>query len=250
MIAETALSEDAFLGGRLSIKQPRQGYRAGVDPVFLASAVPAQSGQSVLELGLGVGVASLCLAARVPGLIQYGIEVQPDYAALARANAQANNIKLEVVKGDIASMPAELKAISFDHVMMNPPYYLRKDGTAAQDLGRETSLGEGLPLQDWITAGAKRLKPGGLLTIIQRADRLPEAINASTSVGSISVRPLAPRQGRAATLVLLHVKKGGRAAFQLHAPLILHEGMRHEADGESYSPQVKSILREGGAFPL
>ena len=49
------LTCDDFLGGRLSIWQPRDGYRAGVDPVLLAASVPARAGQSVLELGCGTG---------------------------------------------------------------------------------------------------------------------------------------------------------------------------------------------------
>ena len=81
------MTENAFLGGRLRIRQPRRGYRAGVDPVILAASVPLRSGQSVLELGCGVGVASFCLAARVPDAVLTGIELQPDYAALARENA-------------------------------------------------------------------------------------------------------------------------------------------------------------------
>lgn len=249
-LTQDTLSQDAFLGGRLQIKQPRKGYRAGVDPVFLASAVPATSGQSVLELGLGVGVASLCLASRVKGLAQYGVEIQPDYAALARENAAENNVNLEVVEADIAALPPELKAMSFDHVIMNPPYYQRQNGSAAHDPGRETSLGETLALSEWITAGVKRLKPGGILTLIQRIDRLPEVIEACHGMGALELRPLAPRMGRAAVLGLVHMRKGGRTPFQLYAPLILHDGDRHEADKESYCPQVKAILREGAAFPL
>ena len=62
------VSVDGFLGGQLRLAQPKIGYRAGVDPVLLAAACPAQRGQEVLELGCGVGVASLCLGRRVPGL--------------------------------------------------------------------------------------------------------------------------------------------------------------------------------------
>ena len=38
------LSQDDFLGGKLSLMQPETGYRAGADPVFLAASVPAKSG--------------------------------------------------------------------------------------------------------------------------------------------------------------------------------------------------------------
>ena len=82
--AAEALSQDGFLGGRLAIWQPRVGYRAAMDPVLLAAAVAARAGESVLELGCGVGVASLCLGSRVPGLALTGLELQPAYARLAR----------------------------------------------------------------------------------------------------------------------------------------------------------------------
>ena len=36
--ADSALSRDGFLGGRLEVLQPRRGYRAGADPVLLAAA--------------------------------------------------------------------------------------------------------------------------------------------------------------------------------------------------------------------
>ncbi|MEO1239889.1 MAG: methyltransferase domain-containing protein, partial [Pseudomonadota bacterium] len=106
---------DTFLGGRLAIRQG--AYRAGADPVFMAAAVPARAGQSVLELGVGSGVALFCLAARVPGLRLVGLERAPDAAALARANASANQIDAEIVEGDVAHMPEVLRAQSFDHVM-------------------------------------------------------------------------------------------------------------------------------------
>ena len=115
------LTTDAFLGGRLAIRQPKAGYRAGIDPVRLAAAVPARSGETVLELGCGAGVAALCLGRRVPGLALAGIERQGDYAVLARENAAANGIAFEVVEGDLARMPASLRARSFDHVIANPP---------------------------------------------------------------------------------------------------------------------------------
>ena len=104
------LTRDAFLDGRVQAWQPRAGYRAATDPVLLAAAVPARAGQSVLELGCGVGVASLCLAARVPGLEMTGVEVQAEYAALARRNAAENGAALQVVEADLEALPTDLRA--------------------------------------------------------------------------------------------------------------------------------------------
>ena len=94
MFAEDALTADRFLDGRLTILQPKDGYRAAMDPVLLAAAIPAKAGERALELGCGAGVASLCLARRVPGLHVTGLEVQAAYADLARRNAEANGIAL------------------------------------------------------------------------------------------------------------------------------------------------------------
>ena len=41
------LTEDGFLGGRLRILQPEKGFRAGIDSVFLAAAVPCAPGDAV-----------------------------------------------------------------------------------------------------------------------------------------------------------------------------------------------------------
>jgi tRNA1(Val) A37 N6-methylase TrmN6 len=249
MFPAEALSDDGFLGGRLRLKQPQDGYRAGVDPVLLAASVPAQAGETVLDLGLGAGAASLCLAARVPGLALAGIELQMEYAALARANAAANGIALEVIEGDVTAMPAALKARAFDHVIANPPYYEPTRRTPAREAGREAALGESLPLADWIAAGAKRLAPKGAMSLILPPERLPEALAAlARGLGSIEAKPIMPREGRPAGLILLRARKGGRAAFRLHAPLILHEGASHEGDRESYRSEVQAILREGAAL--
>ncbi len=246
-----AITTDKFLGGQLVLMQPRQGYRAGVDPVFLAASVNAHPGESVLELGCGVGAAILSLGKRVEGLRLVGVEIQKDYADLARLNAFENDIELEVHTADLRELPAELREDSFDHVIMNPPYHLRLSGTPAQDAGREMAIGEDAPLADWIDAATRRLKPRGHMTMIQKADRLPEILEAMDErLGSILVKPLCPREGRSASLILVQARKGGRGAFRLAAPLILHDGAEHVGDAESYRQEVSAILRDGVALPL
>jgi tRNA1(Val) A37 N6-methylase TrmN6 len=250
VFADCGLTDDAFLGGRLRLWQPATGYRAAMDPVLLAAAVPARAGEAVLDLGCGAGAAALCLAARVPGLALAGLELQGDYAALARANAARNDLALQVTEGDVAAMPVGLRARVFDHVLTNPPYY-GASGPAATDAGRDLALREALPLGDWIAAGLRRLRPGGRITVIQSADRLADLLAAlAPGAGSVAVLPVAPRDGRPARRVIVSARKGGRGALRLLAPLVLHAAPAHAGDGEDFTDAARAVLRDAAALPL
>ena len=239
-------TRNGFLGGRLTIAQPKKGYRAGADPVFLAAAVDASEGDRVLELGCGVGVALFCLMWRVPGLIATGVERQTGLVSLARKNADVNNLNARLVTGDVADLPAEVRAESFDHVLANPPFFDRTAGPGADEPGREAGRGEVAPLADWIDAATRRLKPRGQLTLMQRAARLGDVLCAMDyRLGDVVVQPLAPRLGRAAGHIVVTAKKNARAELRLMAPVVLHEGEKHEGDWDGYSAQAKAVLRDG-----
>lgn len=211
---------------------------------MLAAACPAATGDSVLELGCGAGVAGLCLGWRVPELRLTGLEIQPDYAALARRNAEANGIAMTVLEGDLARPPAALLRAAFDHVIANPPYFL--PGSAPVESGRGTARHENTPLSDWIAAGLRRLRPSGTLTLIQRADRL-DAVLAGLAgrAGGVTILPLAARVGREAGRVIVTARKGSRGPLRLLAPLVLHGAPAHRADGEDLTATAQAILREG-----
>lgn len=244
-------THDAFLGGRLTLEQPARGYRAGVDPVLLAAAVPAGSGDSILELGCGTGAALLCLGARVAGLGLYGVEVQPAYADLCRSNAAGNAIGATIWTADLRQPPAALRALSFDHVIANPPYFDRAAGSQSGQPDRDIAFGGDTPMADWMDAATRRLKPKGRLTLIQKADRLRDVLAGMDSrLGSIVVHPITGRAGRDADRILITARKGGRAALRLAPPIVLHAGEAHLRDGEDYAPAIRAVLREGAALPL
>jgi len=245
----TFSTADAFLGGRLRLHQPRQGDRAGMDAVLLAAACPARPGEAVLELGCGNGAAILCLCARVPGIAATGLERNPQAAALARLNAAGNGVALTVVEGDLGAMPAVLREAVFDHVIANPPYF--GPGTRAADPGRAAARQEETPLAAWIDAALRRLRPGGSVTVIARADRLADLLGPLAGrAGEIAVLPVAARAGRAAGRVIVGARKGRRGALRLLAPLVLHAAPAHLRDCEDLTAQAQAVLRDGGALPL
>ncbi|MEH7828178.1 tRNA1(Val) (adenine(37)-N6)-methyltransferase [Gemmobacter denitrificans] len=244
MFDDADLTDDKFLCGRLRLWQPARGYRAATDPVLLAAACPALTGESVLDLGCGAGAAALCLGWRVKGLALSGLELQAGYADLARRNAARNGIALEVVEGDLRKMPQVLRR-DFDHVICNPPYY-PPGGTPSPVATRATAMQvDEVPLAEWVLTAGRRLRPGGWLTMITGADALPELLSGLGKLGSAMVLPLSAREGRAAKRVILRARKGGRSAFRLLAPLVLHDGETHGGDRESYTQVANAVLREG-----
>lgn len=243
-----AAVENGFLDGRVRVLQPRSGYRAATDPVLMAAAVPVRPGAHVLDLGCGVGVAALCLAARVPDLVLAGLEFQPDYAALARESAALNGIEMAVHEGDVRAMPDALKAQGFDAVMTNPPWF-DAPSHASPDRARDRANRLDMDLGTWLGAGLARLRPAGWLVAIHRARALPEILGALAGrAGDIAVLPLAARAGRDAKRVIVKARKGSGGPFRLAAPLVLHEGETHLADGDDFSARAREVLRDGAAL--
>lgn len=158
LFADDDLTCDAFLGGKLTLYQPRHGYRAGIDAVLLSASIQAKNGDRVLELGCGVGTAILCLGARVAGLHLTGVERETGFADLARRNGGA---ALEVVTADLTDLPLTLRQQQFDHVLANPPFYDRSASVSSDDPAREAAHGAETPLASWVKIAAKRLSPKG-----------------------------------------------------------------------------------------
>ncbi|MEO0362619.1 MAG: methyltransferase [Pseudomonadota bacterium] len=237
------LTEDAFLGGRVRLLQPRFGYRAATDPVLLAAAVAARPGERVLDVGCGAGAAAACLAARVGGLELQGLELQPAYAALARKNLAG----AAVWEGDLFAPPAPLVAIGFDWAMTNPPFFDDCDPPAA-DGGRATARRAAASPAEWVAATLRRVRSGGRIAVIHVARRLPEVLSGLVGAGDVAVLPLAAREGRDAGRVIVTARKGAKGPFRLAAPLAIHAGPAHVRDEDDFSDAAAAVLRD--AAPL
>ena len=250
--AEQDLTRDGFLGGRITLLQPRRGYRAATDPVFLAASIPAAPGEHILDLGCGAGAAMFCLAARVGDLSLTGLDLQADYLDLARRNAAANGIACALIEGDVASPPPELRSQSFDRVLINPPYFAAGAATGGGDSGRDTAhRADPAIISAFLEQGLRRLSPGGTLHVIHKADALVALLSyLQDRAGDIRILPIAPRSGKDAGRVIIQAKKGSRSPLRLLPPFIVHRGTAHSSDRADYTDQAASVLRDAGFLPL
>lgn len=263
----TGTTIDDFLGGRLKIRQPAKGFRAGLDAVLLAASLspgslspgsvsrggdpPTRGPRRVLDVGAGVGTAGLCVAARITEADVTLVEISPDLAALARANVEANGLsaRVRVVEIDVGAPAADIAAAGvpadrYDEVIANPPYLdsarhrLPEDRTAAGAFGMPA--GE---LERWARFMARVTVPGGHATVIHRADALGDLLAVlSSRFGGLVVLPIYPRVSEPAHRVLVRGKRGSRAPMTLLPGLVLH------AEGNAFRPEVVAILRDGAGL--
>jgi len=241
-------SEDLLLGGRLRLRQPIHGYRVAIDPVLLAAAVPAVASDNVLDIGCGVGAASLCLAARVPECRITGIEAQMALVRLAVENIALNNFegRVRAMAGDILRPPPRLEPGSFTQVMANPPYLEEGSATPPPNAGKAVAQIEGVAnLTYWVRFALSMTRPHGGVTFIHRADRL-DALLAQLSgrAGAITVLPLWPTVGNPARRVIVHARKDIASPTRLLPGLVLHG-----VDGHFTKP-AEAILRHGERLDL
>lgn len=238
------VSVDQLLGGRVELRQPVNGYRAAIDPVFLAASIPAGAGDSVLDAGCGTAAAALCLVARVPDVAVTGLELQSEMVRFALENIDANTMGARVgaMQGDVANPPHDILDRLFDHVMANPPFMEAHAGNPPPDPARATAMVEGAAgIETWITFAASVLKHKGTFTLIHRAERLPHILAAMTGrFGDIRVFPLwpGPAMDKPAKRVLVQARKGINSPLSLLPGMILHQG-----DG-SYTPEAEAVLRQ------
>jgi tRNA1(Val) A37 N6-methylase TrmN6 len=242
-----AVTEDRLLGGRIRIRQPAEGYRAAIDPVFLAAAVAAEPHQLVLDVGCGAGAAMLCLAARVPDCRVVGLEMQRDLVRLAGDNAILNAMetRVSVMIGDLLQPPPRISPGSFDHVMANPPFNEQGRGAPGKWDKADATIEGNADLAAWVRFCLAMARSKGTVTFIHRADRIDALLGQIAGrAGEVVMFPLWAGQGRDASRILVRARKQIASPARLAPGLVLHE-----ADGR-FTTAAEAVLREARGLDL
>lgn len=252
-MSEHPTKSDRFLDGRLVLRQPVRGYRAGMDALVLAAATAALGVRTVADLGCGVGAVMLAAACLQSGARFTGIERDPVAAGLCAANVTANGLdgRAGVVLADgLALSAAQDRDLRerFDLVVSNPPFF---DDARALRLPAPERRGAwiaGVPLAEWIGAMLRLAAPKGRVLLLHRADRLGDILAALGSrAGQITIYPLRPRAGEPAGRVLVCARRGSRAPLRLLGGLDLHPDAGGPDGGERFTAEAAAVL--AGAAP-
>jgi len=234
-------TEDTVLNGRVRLRQPVSGYRAGMDAALLAAACDAAPDERVIEAGCGVGGALLAAATRRTGSRFVGLERDLTAAELARGNAGLNGLadRVEIVGGDVERGFRALDLPVFDAVISNPPFF---DDPGALRAPAPEKTGAWMAdggLAAWTSFCLKAVREGGTITLIHRADRLADILALlAPKAGSFKVRPVSPFADAPAKRVIVRAIKTGKAPLVLLPPLVLHE-----REGSGHSAAAEAILR-------
>jgi tRNA1(Val) A37 N6-methylase TrmN6 len=254
MAPDEEITDDAVLGGRLKLLQPRRGHRFGHDAILLAAATAAQAGEHAVDLGAGVGAAGLALARRVPELAVTLVEIDPALVRLAAENAARNGLgdRVSAVALDVAAPSASFAAAGLQpgcaaHVLMNPPFRDEARANLSPDPSRRLAHAAAREaISVWVRTAARLLRPGGDLTVIFPAARLTDLTAAlAPTLAPHAVLPIYARAGadRPIRIIMRAVKGGPHRVGRLPALTLNDENGRPTA-------QAEAILRGGAPLPL
>lgn len=255
LVSDVEITDDAFLGGGLKLLQPKTGYRAGVDAVLLAAAIPCGpvALERCLDAGGGVGTVGLCVVRRCPNATAVLLERAEKLVGLAEENVKRNELsdRVSVFSGDLTQTWTEmaghgLASESFDHVFANPPFHIDGRGTPSPDPWKSAahSMPEG-DLDLWGRLLARMAAPGGTGTLIHKAEALGAVLGAFAGrFGALRILPIYARQGAPAIRVIVQGTKGSRGPTTILPGFVLH------GDGNAFTPEAEAILRGGAALDL
>lgn len=244
--AASEVVENTLLNGRVRLRQPARGYRAGMDAALLAAAVAPRRGERLFEAGCGAGAVLMQIAARHTGASLTGLERDSLAAALARENAGLNGFgdRTAIIDGDVAAGFRALDLAPFDWAVSNPPFFDDPGALRAPAPGKQGAWMADDGLAAWTGLLLKAVREGGRIVIIHRADRLADLLALlGEKAGSLAIRPVQPFAEQPAKRVLVQAIKTGKAPLRLLPPLVLHD-----RSGAKHTPEAEAILRGEAAL--
>lgn len=212
------MSKLELLSNKPNIQQLATGFKYSVDSLVLADSVDVHEGASVLDVGSGVGTASIYAVYGIADVKVTAVEIDELAANLAILNYRNNNIMADVHCANFAEF--NFNGQRFDYVITNPPFYRPTDGRVSSAKGYANH--EMIPLGSWVKLCLKRVKPRGIFSIIHTVDRLGDILSAiNRSCWGITVTPISFQATQLPKRISITAENGSRKKLVLNNPHIV-----------------------------
>ncbi|MDE5721437.1 MAG: methyltransferase [Clostridia bacterium] len=196
-------------------------YRFTSDSILLSRFARAKFKDAVADFCSGSGVVGfhfLCLNPKIASLTLF--EMQQSLADMSRRTAELNGFQCKIVNCRLQDIGREYDD-KFSLILCNPPY--ERSGFENASIEKAVCRKEiTLTLPEIADAAFKKLKFGGRLAILNRADRTAELLYTLKSRGLEPKRMqlVCGREGAKPYLIMVEAVKGGKPDIEILPTLV------------------------------
>jgi len=222
------------------------GFSFGTDAVLLSGFIRCRKRSVGVELGTGTGIIPILLSIHKDFQKIYALEIQPEYAELARENVSLNHMEdqIEVIEGDLKEA-SRLVPAPCDFVFSNPPYMKKNSGkindTEAKCIARHEISCD---IYDVCRSASSLLQDKGDFFCVYRMQRLCDLLDAmrQNSLEPKDLIPVISTPNGEPYLVLVRAVKGAASDLRCRSPFWIQD-----ADGNR--TKECQLLYETGTIP-
>lgn len=209
---------------KYSFYQPVEGYRYSIDALLLAGFVKSKTEQTkLLDIGTGSGIITLLISKRFPNWEFSAVEIQQDLYEIANENFQLHKLEVDLLYCDYRDLEGQ---DCYDIIVSNPPFFNHGHQPNNQQtaVARHEIHGD---MESLIGKAKKLLKASGYFYVIYPANRLAELLTSlsNNKLAPYAIKPIYPKPGMEATLVMVVAKKNHKGRLQVLSPLYIGDDM-------------------------
>ena len=224
----------------LKIIQKEKGFRFGVDAVLLSDFAKIRKNDLVMDFCTGTGVLPILLYGKSQAKGIMGIELQDEFAEMARRSVALNKIedKVTILQGDIREEKLLKSLPKFNVVTVNPPYKKENSGIINEKDALTIARHEvSLNLEEVIRGARTVLKDQGRFYMIHRPERLADILTLMRKyrIEPKRLRMVYPNTKKVPTMVLVEGLRDGGEFLKVEAPLYVYN------DDGTYSDEIRRI---------
>ncbi len=226
-----------------SLYQFTDGFSFGTDAVLLSGFIRCRKGKVGVELGTGTGIIPILLSIHKEFKKIWALEIQPEYALLARENLSLNGFdqKVEVIQGDLKEAKKIIPG-TCDFVFSNPPYMKTSSGAVNENEKKRIARHEIFcDIQDVCGAASSLLQDKGEFFCVYRFGRMAELFSAMQKhqIEPKDLVLVTPKPGDAPSLILVRGVKGAKPDLKTRPVFVIQD-----ENGEK-TPECKHLYETG-----